>query len=136
MLICARERQLYSDAAIHIASVTFAFRCSNGTVLLVEAHVATAGSLTFGTTIPFPEQVLKPALLKLEHLKAQNLLDYQGCYSFEVKTNIGPRNLTRVKLVMVYVLFATKARGDLAAYFRPAKATMYPPTLSCSKYEI
>lgn len=37
------------------------------------------------------------------------------------------RALTRVKLVTIYVLFATKAGGDLAAYFRPANATMYPP---------
>lgn len=34
---------------------------------------------------------------------------------------------TKVKLVTMYVLFATKAGGDLAAYFRPANATMYPP---------
>jgi hypothetical protein len=32
--------------------------------------------------------------------------------------------LTRVKLVTVYELFATKAGGDLAAYFRPANATI------------
>lgn len=35
--------------------------------------------------------------------------------------------LTSVKLVTVYVLFATKAGIDLAAYFLPAYATMYPP---------
>lgn len=34
--------------------------------------------------------------------------------------------LTRVKLVTIYVLFATKAGVDLAAYFRPANATIYP----------
>lgn len=39
--------------------------------------------------------------------------------------------LTSVKLVTVYVLFATKAGMDLAAYFLPANATMYPPYESC-----
>jgi len=32
--------------------------------------------------------------------------------------------LTRVKLVTVYVPFATKAGGDLAAYLLPANATI------------
>lgn len=31
---------------------------------------------------------------------------------------------TSVKLVTMYVLFATKAGRDLAAYFRPANATI------------
>jgi len=31
----------------------------------------------------------------------------------------------------MWVLFATKAGGDLAAYFEPAKATMKPPYESC-----
>lgn len=35
--------------------------------------------------------------------------------------------LTRVKLVTVYVELETKASEDLAAYFRPANATIYPP---------
>lgn len=34
---------------------------------------------------------------------------------------------TRVKPVTVYELLLTKTGGDLAAYFLPAKATMYPP---------
>ena len=34
--------------------------------------------------------------------------------------------LTRVKLVTVYEPFAIKAGGDLAAYFRPANATIQP----------
>lgn len=39
----------------------------------------------------------------------------------------GEKNLlTRVKLVTVYEPFAIKAGGDLAAYFRPANATIQP----------
>jgi hypothetical protein len=45
---------------------------------------------------------------------------------------MGPASsLTRVKLVTLYVLFATKAGRDLAAYFRPANATIYPPKSPC-----
>ena len=38
---------------------------------------------------------------------------------------------TKVKLVMMCVLSATNNGGDLAAYFLPAKATIYPPDITC-----
>jgi hypothetical protein len=37
------------------------------------------------------------------------------------------RGRTRVKPVTVYEVLATNTGVDLAAYFFPAKATMYPP---------
>lgn len=41
-----------------------------------------------------------------------------------------PDIITRVKLVTMKELFATNAGGDLAAYFEPAKATIFPPAES------
>jgi hypothetical protein len=61
---------------------------------------------------------------------SQNLIRFYFLYS-KKKNEITNSEwkmdlLTSVKLVTVNVLFATKAGGDLAAYFRPANATINP----------
>ena len=61
------KRKLDTETAVHSASAAFAAGCSDSTILLVEAHkvgVPLAGR----TPVSLPEEVLKPAFLKLHHL--------------------------------------------------------------------
>lgn len=37
------------------------------------------------------------------------------------------KDVTNVKLVIMFVFSTTSVGSDLAAYFLPAKATIYPP---------
>lgn len=67
VLISARECQLYSKAAIYRASMVLAAGWADSTILIVKADKIRV-SWTFRTTIPFPVQVLQPALLKLKRL--------------------------------------------------------------------
>lgn len=66
-------------------------------------------------------------MLLPEHEEHPSLFQYKFC-SLPFWNSI-----TNVKLVTMYVLFATKAGIDLAAYFLPANATIYPPTESGEK---
>lgn len=63
-----------------------------------------------------PNQMKSPSYSQLQNQKLNLLV--QG---FTILI------LTSVKLVMVYVLFATNAGIERAAYFLPANATIYPP---------
>lgn len=127
MLVCTRKSQLYPNAAIYRTPSIFTAWCFNGTVLFVETNESGV-SWAFSTSISFPVQILQSTLLKLEYLQ-QSPFDIRYITQEKVINYKGYKQyiFTKVKLVTMYVLFATKAGGDLAAYLRPANATMYPP---------
>jgi len=102
MLVCTWEGRLYSNAAIHRATLALAFAAGgfDGTALFIEADEIRL-TRTWSATISFPVQVLEGSLLEFKYL------DEQTNVQAEIRNCIGPLTfprkrfyrLTRVKLV-------------------------------------
>ena len=67
MLIRAWKRQLDPQATIYLSSLVRAALSFDCAFFFVEAHELRVSS-AFGASVFLPEQVLKPALLKLKNL--------------------------------------------------------------------
>lgn len=127
LLVCAWKCQLYTYIAINWTPMVPTLEVWHRTDCVVDTNRCFPWTRIASQALPI--QVLECTLLKFKNLwNNRILLQLKNKDSKKKKKKIAYANVfTKVILVTVWVLSATNVGADLAAYFRPANATTYPP---------